>query len=91
MGFLDIVYLVLWGLLALFCIFSAHKLSPVMYILGGFFVFMFTWYLINDLNPKIDMFAGTYNLVFRGIALAFLVVLIIIYIYIKKHPKDSQE
>lgn len=91
MEFMDIVYLVMWGLIAAYCFFSAHKISPVLYLLGVFFVYMFVWFLINDLSP-IDMFSGVYKMVFRGIALAFLIVLIIIYIVIKKNPKndDSQ-
>ncbi len=83
----EIMYLVLWAGLAVYCIYSARKISPILYILGGFFVFMFAWYLINDLTA-FDMFGGMYNIIFRGICLAFLAVLVIIYIRIKKKPKE---
>jgi hypothetical protein len=83
----DILYLVLWAGLGLYCIFSARKISPILYILGGFFAFMFFWYLINDLTP-VDMFAGVYNIVFRSICAAFLVVVVILYIMIKRKPKE---
>lgn len=83
----DIMYLVLWAGLGLYCIISARKLSPILYILGGFFVFMFTWYLINDLIPT-DLFSGVYNIVFRGICVVFLAVVILIYLMIKRKPKE---
>ncbi|MCH5303769.1 MAG: hypothetical protein J1E41_02800 [Ruminococcus sp.] len=83
----DIMYLVVWGALAIYLIYSARKISPILYILGGFFVFMFAWNLINNLTA-FDMFAGAYNIVFRGICLVFLAVLVIIYIMIKKKPKQ---
>lgn len=79
----DIMYLVLWAGLGAYCIFMARKLSPILYILGGFFVFMFTWYLINDLTP-IDMFGGTLNLVFRGICVVFLAAVVILYVIVKR-------
>jgi hypothetical protein len=49
---------------------------------------MFGWYLANDLLA-VDLFGGTYNLIFRGIALCFLVLFLILYLYVKKHPKDE--
>ena len=58
MQILDIMYLVLWAGLGAYCLIMARKLSPILYILGGFFAFMFIWYLVNDLTA-VDMFAGT--------------------------------
>lgn len=83
----DILYLVLWAGLGLYCIFYARKLSPILYILGGFFEFMFVWYLINDLTD-INMFAGVYDIVFRSICAVFLVVVVILYIIVKRKPKE---
>lgn len=88
MQFMDVVYLILWALLGAYCFYAARKLSPILYILGIFFVFMFGWYLANDLLA-VDLFGGTYNLIFRGIALCFLVLFLILYLYVKKHPKDE--
>lgn len=89
MEFMDVVYVVMWGLIAVYCFYSAHKLSPVLYLLGVFFVFMFAWYLINNLIPT-DLFSGVYGIVFRCVALAFLIALIVIYIVIKKRQKDEK-
>ena len=83
----DIMYLVLWAGLGAYCIISARKLSPILYILGGFFVFMFTWYLINDLTA-VNMFDGVYNIVFRGVCAVFLIVAVAGYFVIKRKNGD---
>lgn len=85
MQVMNIVYTVLWALLAVFCLYSAHKLSRILYIMGGFFVFMFGWYLANGLL-EIDLFGGIYNVIFRCVGGAFLLLFILLYLYIKKHP-----
>ena len=87
MEIVDIIYLVLWAGLGIYCIAAAKKISPILYILGGFFAFMFAWYLINDLTA-IDMFAGTYNMIFRAICLVFLIIVVILYLMIKRKPKE---
>ena len=82
----DIMYLVLWAGLGAYCFFYAHRLSPILYILGGFFVFMFAWYLINDLLP-VNLFDGTYNIVFRIICAVFLGVAILAYVIAKRKSR----
>ncbi len=79
----EIMYLVLWAGLGLYCLLSAKKIHPILYLFGGFFAFMFTWYLINDLI-KTDLFSGIYSIIFRGICIAFLSAAVIIYVIIKK-------
>lgn len=79
----EIMYLVLWAGLGLYCILSARKISPILYLFGGFFAFMFSWYLINDLIAT-DLFSGIYTIVFRSICAAFLLVAVIIYVVLKK-------
>ena len=82
----NIIYLAVWAILAAYCIYSAHKLSPILYVLGGFFVFMFGWRLADTLLP-ISLFAGIYNIIFRAIAIVFLAVIIFLYIMIKRKQK----
>lgn len=88
MEFMDIVYIVLWGVLAFYCLFSAHKMHPILYFMGAFFVFLFAWYLINSLI-EVDLFDGVYNIIFRCVAAAFLIVLVVFYIVIKKRSKSE--
>lgn len=82
----NIIYLAVWGILAAYCFYSARKLSPILYVLGAFFVFMFGWRLADTLMP-INLFAGVYNVIFRIIAIVFLVVIIFLYIMIKRKSK----
>lgn len=80
------IYLAVWAILAAYCIYSARKVSPILYVLGGFFVFMFGWRLADTLL-KPDLFAGVYNIIFRAIAVVFLVVIIFLYIMVKRKSK----
>ena len=82
----NIIYLAVWAILAAYCIYSARKLSPILYVLGGFFVFMFGWRLADTLLP-VSLFTGIYNIIFRAIAIVFLVVIIFLYIMIKRKQK----
>ena len=82
----NIIYLAVWAILAAYCIYSGRKLSPILYVLGGFFVFMFGWRLADTLLP-VNLFAGTYNIIFRAIAIIFLVVIIFLYIMVKRKSK----
>ena len=86
MNFTDIIYLVVWAVLAAYCIYSARKLSPILYVLGVFFVFMFGWKLADMLIP-VSLYAGIYNVIFRCIAIVFLVVVILLYVMIKRKSK----
>ncbi len=80
---MQIVYIILWGLCAAYCLYSAHKISPILYILGVFFLFMFGWYLVNYLLP-IDLFSGMYGIIFRCVAGVFLIVVLLFYFRFKK-------
>lgn len=73
-----IIYVVLWGLIAVYCYFSAHKISPVLYLVGVFFTFLFGWYLTDGLIAT-DLFSGIFNIIFRCVAGIFLLILVIIY------------
>ena len=78
------IYIGLWGLLALFCIISAHKFHPILYLMGGFFAFLFGWYLVNAVTD-LNLFTGVYSIVFRSVACGFLLVIILIYLKIRKN------
>ncbi len=71
---MDYVYAALWLLVALLLIFKFTKENKFFYFLGGFFVVMAAWFLANPLIPDIDLFSGTYGLVFRVVAAVVLVV-----------------
>lgn len=79
----NIIYLAVWAILAAYCIYSARKVSAILYVLGGFFVFMFGWRLADTILD-VNLFGGIYNLIFRIIAIVFLVVIIFLYIMVKR-------
>ena len=81
---LDFVYIGLWGLLALFCIISAHKFHPILYLMGGFFVFLCGWNCVNTFTA-LNLFEGVYNIVFRCVACGFLLAIILVYLKIRKN------
>lgn len=80
MGYL---YVGLWALIAVFLLFYARKVSPLLYFLSGFFFFMSIWWLLNELLP-FSLFDGMYGIVFRVIVGVVLCALIVIYILLKK-------
>ncbi len=88
MDYLNIVYIVVWGIIALYLFFSAYRISNILYLAGGFFLFLFGWSLANQLLD-VDLFAGMYNIIFRCIAAVFLIVFIIIYLLIKKSSNSK--
>ena len=87
MNFMDIVYIVLWGVLAVYCYAMAHKVSNVLYIAGVFFTFMCGWNLADVLLP-VDLMAGTFVWIYRGVSIAFLAVIVILYAIMKKNNRE---
>ena len=56
--------------------------TPIMFILSGFMVFLAVWELVNVLTP-VDLKAGVYGWVYRGIALVVLVLCLIWYFVLR--------
>ena len=80
----NILYLTVWALLAAYCIYSARKYGAILYLLGGFFVFMFGWRLADTLISDISLFDGIYDIIFRVVAAVFLVIVLVCYFMLKK-------
>jgi len=85
---LDIVYVVLWFVMAVYCFFSAHKVHNILYFAGIFFTFLFGWNLA-DLLLSVDMMSGTFAWIFRGIALCFLLGFLGYYIKLRMQSKNK--
>ncbi len=81
----NILYLAVWAILAAYCIYSAHKYGAILYLLGGFFVFMFGWRLADTIITDVSLFSGTYGIIFRAVAAVFLVVVLVYYFLLKKN------
>ena len=68
----------LWFILAGYILFTAirRNRTPILFFLSGFLIFLGVWELIDALNP-IDMKAGAYGWIYRGVGIAALVVCLI--------------
>ena len=77
-------YTAVWLLLAAYMIYVTVKRyrTPIMFILSGFMVFLAVWELVNVLTP-VDLKAGVYGWVYRGIALVVLVLCLIWYFVLR--------
>lgn len=88
MNFMDIFYVALWAIMAVYCYWSAHKVHNILYLAGVFFTFLFGWNLA-ELIMQIDLQQGVADWVFKGIALAFLIAFGVFYIILRKNNKDK--
>ncbi len=71
MGYL---YTVVWFLIAGYLLYTylTRERSPILLILMGFMVFLGVWELIDVIND-VNMKAGVYGWIYRGVALVVLV------------------
>lgn len=78
------IYTAVWLLLAAYMIYVTVKRyrTPIMFILSGFMVFLAVWELVNVLTP-VDLKAGVYGWVYRGVALVVLVLCLIWYFVLR--------
>lgn len=78
------IYTAVWLLLAAYMIYVTVKRyrTPIMFILSGFMVFLAVWELVNVLTP-VDLKAGVYGWVYRGVALVVLVLCLVWYFVLR--------
>lgn len=78
--FMQTIYVILWGVLALltFAIGIKQK-APYAYVISAFFVFMTVWYAL-DTYSGMDMFAGTFGIVFKVVLVIVLVLFVGAYV-----------
>lgn len=75
MGYL---YTVVWFLIAGYLLYTAirRNRTPILFILSGFMVFLGVWELIDTIND-VNMKAGTYGWIYRGVALVALIACLV--------------
>ena len=75
---------IVWFLLAAYLIYSCIRRyrTPIMYILSAFMVFLGVWELI-DVLTEVNMKAGVYGWIYRGVALVVLVLCLIWYFVLR--------
>ncbi len=85
------IYAALWLILAIYLLIQAIKNYKFLYVISGFFFFMFGWYLANELITTVDLFSGIYSWIFKGVAIAVLVVCAVVYLVHKKRSDAENE
>lgn len=84
------VYTMLWFVVAVLLFVKFRKESRIVYVLSAYFIFTGFWWLANQFTEA-DMMSGRYGWVLRGVSLAMLVVLGIIYALEKQSASRSAE
>ena len=82
--FMQNVYVILWGVLALltFAVGIKQK-APYAFVISAFFVFMTVWYALDTYSGT-DMFAGTFGIVFKVVLVAVLALFVGFYFLSKR-------
>lgn len=76
---MDYVYGAVWLIIALLLIFKMSKENKIFYFLGGYFVFMGAWWIINPLVPSVNMFDGVPGWIFRGVSAVVIIIVAVFY------------
>lgn len=85
------VYSALWFILAIYTFYHAVKNYRFLFLISGFFVFMGGWYLADELLTGIDLFSGVYGYIYKGVAIAVLIVCVVIYLRRRSRQPDAQD
>lgn len=81
------IYLALWLVLAGYTIYLGIKVSRFFFVPAGFFLFAAGWTVANELIKRVNLFAGGYAWIFRGVAIAVLIICVVRFILYKTKGK----
>lgn len=81
---LDIVFAIMWIIIALYLFFLAFTEDTFYFFIAPFFVFLGLWAFI-DSQIKTNLMAGPFLWIYRGVATLMLIIWAIKYFYDKKH------
>ena len=83
------VYAGIFCLIGILLAIRMGKINKVFYFAAGIFEVMAVWWLVNSLYPDLNMFHGTWGIVFRGVMLVTLVVTC--YVFYKERTKPEKQ
>lgn len=83
------VYAVMWFVMAMMLIFKFSKENKIFYLAGALFLIFGFWWLFDALLPNVNLFAGMYGWIFKGIIAVVLVIIAIFYINYRKNNKEE--
>lgn len=78
------IYATVWLILAAYLFYMAVKESRFFFLLSAFFVFLGVWAFVNELTA-VDLMAGVYGWIYRGVAVVVLILCIVRYYFYKKN------
>ncbi len=84
-------YAILWFTIGLILIFSVSRENKIFYFAGGFFLFLGVWWLLDACIPGVNLFAGTYGIVFRCVGGVALVILAVSFVKTYRRGKLDSE
>lgn len=76
---MDYVYGAVWLLVAVLLIFKMSKENKIFYFLGGYFVVLGAWWIINAAVPGLNLFAGVWDIILKVFSAVVLVIVAIFY------------
>ncbi len=78
------IYVVLWYILAAYMFYVAVKESRFFFVIAGFFIFLGSWALADNL-VEADLMGGVYGWIYRGVAIVVLILCALRYYFYKKN------
>ena len=86
---LPYLYAILWFLLAIgtFAFGKKNKLGAITVVASLMFIFMGVWWLIDALLPGVNLLKGTYGIIVRVVIAIFVLIMLFMYLRIKKNGK----
>ncbi len=85
---LGYVYTCLWAFIAIYLFFAAIKVNKILFLGAGLFTFMAVWWFVNQIT-EVNLFDGTYGIIFRVVVAVVLALFIIFYVINKKKGSDN--
>ncbi len=86
---MDYVYGAIMVIAGLILFFSLSKENKIFYVAGAYFVVFGGWWIANGLTPNVDLFAGTWGIVFKCLTVVVLAVLIVV--FVKEYRKKGKD
>ena len=80
-------------LIGLILMLYMKKENKIFIFIGAYFIILGAWWIVNQLIPAVDIFAGVWGWILRGLGAVTLVVIGIFYcknIYKANKPNDKK-
>lgn len=76
---MEYVYGMVWFAVAAILILKMSKENKIFYMLGGYFVVLGIWWILNAWKPELGLFVGTWRLILAAISTVVLGITAVFY------------